>query len=158
MNPQVEGNIRRAWYNDSIRNMRTDEDLWIRCGAPYIENNLNLFYHCFHSHFTHLTPNYFSYQEQVISTVGSRLHIDIKEKTYVELAYDHAWWWTKNLIQPIGNTIYVAPLQVLTANRVEGVFGLRIKNTIRSEIKGHYYRNTLPYRDWGVQGNLSWFF
>ena len=158
MNPSIEANVRHAWYNDPIKNIRTDEDLWIRCGMPFFEKNFTLFYHCFHSHFIHLTPNYFSYQEQVINTVGGRLHIDIKAKTYVELAYDHGWWWTKNLIEPIGNTIFLAPLQVLTANRVEGVFGLKIKDIIRAEIKGHYYRNTLPYRDYGLQGTLSWFF
>ena len=117
-----------------------------------------LLYHFEHGHFDKLNPNYYSFNHQLRNTLGIRFRFDFSRMVYWETTYEHRWQTTYQLFQPIGNFIFVANKQYLIANRVTSKIGAQYKDRLKFEIEGHYFYETLPYRDWNLNGSLVWQF
>ena len=156
LQPQIETSFRSVnLYDGNFENVET---LWLQCGMPFLEKIIIGLYEFQHSHFSHLTSNYFSYHNQFCNFIGAKLHIPFKAKTSLDLIYQHNWQLSKGLIQPIGNFIFIANTQLLTGNKITALLTYRLKDTLRISAEGHYFRNTLPYRDWNIKSSLLWQF
>ncbi len=156
LHPQVEASIKEINLFDG--NFEDLETLWLRCGAPFLEKTIIGIYQFQHSHFSELNPNYFSYQNQYCNFVGVNLHLDFWKKAMFDVIYQHNWQLTKKLIQPIGNFLFIANTQLLTGNKITAILSYRLKDQLKFSAEGHYFRNTLPYRDWNLKGSLLWQF
>lgn len=156
LHPQIEASVRAIKLFDG--NFEDLETVWAQCAMPYTNNHVIGLYKFQHSHFNQLTPNYFSYRQQYCNFVGVQLHFPLAEKGTIDLIYEHNWQLTKKLIQPIGSFIFIANSQLLTGDKITGIFIYRAKDKVRLSLEGHYFRDTLPYRDWNVKGSLLWQF
>lgn len=156
--PEIEGWAEKTFIKDHLHNQKISESLWLRSGIPGLEENANLFYLFEHKHYTKLNVNYYSFKQQWRDSVGVKLYGDWNSKTYVELLYYWRWQKTRDLFQPIGNFIFVAPLQILTAHNIQGLIRLRVRDLVKIELGANYYLDTLPLRAWTAYGNLLWAF
>ena len=111
-----------------------------------------------HGHFKALSQNYYSYKQQIRNTIGIRYRYDYCDRAYGEFIYEHRWQNTHNLFQPIGSFIFTANRQMLLCNKYILNLAYRLKDKWLFEATGHYYRDTLPYREWKVGGTISYQF
>jgi tetratricopeptide (TPR) repeat protein len=158
LHPKVEIGATEVFIYDNIHNRRHGQTALLTCGIPFIDKYFRGLYFFELASFRKLSPNYFSYKQQTRHTLGLRFHIEIIERIDFELQYDHRNQMSHNLIQPIGDFIYVAGSQFIVANRVGSILSYRFKDKMRFEAAGHYYRDTLPYRDWNLKGSFLWQF
>ncbi len=128
-----------------------------RCKIPWIKY-FTAIYRFDHGHFDKLNPNYYSFKQQLMNTLGVRLHCDFYSNVYFETTYEHRWKTTYQLYQPIGNYIFVADKQYLIANKIISKLSCRYRDSFRFELEGHYFYESLPYRDWNISGSLLWQF
>ena len=158
LHPEVEAWVTHIFFHDNIHNWENTEIAIARCGVPYISKYFTALYRFEHNHFDKLTPNYYSFKQQLRNVLGVKFHYDFYSRAYLEAIYEHRWETTYSLIQPIGNFLFVAAKQYLAANRITSKLGYRFKDTFRFEIEGHYFHTTLIYRDWNLNGSLLWQF
>lgn len=148
----------RAFYHDSLDNWKSFLQVDGRIGFPGLQDYLTLRYRYEHGHFKALTPNYFSYRLQLRNTAGGIVHAPVGKSCYLEGSFDHQWQMTRNLIQPIGSFIFTAAKQYLIGNKIEAKIGYRYRDRLKAEFGWHWFRNTLPYHDWRLNGSVLWQF
>lgn len=156
--PELEGWITRTFYFDNLHNHKNSEDVWFRFGFPWIEKYFKIQYHFIHGAFQVLSQNYFSYLWQNENNLEGKLIIPITPQFELALLYNRQWQLTHDLFLPIGNFVFVSDRLYLIGNKGTVELTYQGKNGLRLELSGHYYRNTLPYRDWNGRGSLSWQF
>ncbi len=156
--PELEGWAEEMFIHDSLHNRRDSESIAFRFMIPGLERFAKFSYLFEHKHFEKLNPNYYSYKQQWNNKIGIDLKGEFNLKTTLELIYEHGWQRTKDLFQPIGNFLLVTPLQKLTNNKIKTVVGFRVSDVFKAELGTHYYRDTLPYREWNIYGNFQWVF
>lgn len=157
--PEIEAGFAKIFYHDSIDNKEQVES--ISCNFKRkLENkgSLNLAVRFDHSSFDQLTPNYFSYKNQYLTTLKFNFFANLGFKTIFEGGYEHAWQVTSNLLQPIGNFIFVAKRQSLLTNKVYGKLQANLIKTLFFELYGHYFETNLPYREYKAALNLRYQF
>ena len=154
LNPKVGAGFDESFYQDSNRkdwqSLFAALDLW----APMLTLT-SLFEH---AHFKFLTPNYFSYNQQIRETLGVRFHTPNHFHLYFEVLWEHSWQWTHQLIMPIGDLIFVAQQQYIIGNLFSSRIIYRFRDRFKFELGGHYLRTTLIYRDWNLNGAISYCF
>ena len=158
LHPEAEAWVSHIFIHDSLNNWENTEVAIARCGVPYISKYFTALYRFEHNHFDKVTPNYYSFKQQLRNVLGIRLHVDFYSRAYFEAIYEHRWETTYNLIQPIGNFLNIAAKQYLIANRITSKLNYRCKDKFRLELEGHYFYTTLIYRDWNINGSLLWQF
>ena len=156
LHPQLETSIRLNEFWDG--NFEDLANFWARFGLPFAEKNLIFQYQFQYSHFSRLTPNYFSYKQQYWNFVGGKFRFHPFPNTLFEAIYAYSWQFTRALIQPIGDFLNVANIQSLRGNKITCSLSYRWKHHLLMIAEGHYFRNTLIYRDWNVKGSLLWQF
>lgn len=152
--PELAADFSRIYYHDNIHNREDWQTLFFRLKIPKNFHWMKLVYRFDHSTFTKLTPNYFTYKNQIVNTVGFNAHAFLSSKSYFDLGYEHSWQVTKNLLQPIGNFILIQKRQSLICNKVYGIFHLELFHGWNFDLGGHYYQNNLPYKEYQVKGEL----
>ncbi|MBF8263784.1 MAG: hypothetical protein HW387_1449 [Parachlamydiales bacterium] len=155
LNPELQAQISQIFIQGD--NWESTQTLLASCKLPFIKYFTAL-YRFDHGHFDQLNPNYYSFMQQYMNTIGVRLHYDLHSRAVFELIYEHRWKTTYKLFQPIGNFIFVAAKQSLFSNKVIARMNIRYKDTLRLMIEGHYFYETLPYNDWNVNGSILWQF
>ena len=157
--PEIEAGLAKIFYHDAIDNKEQVES--ISCQFKRKLDNkgtLNLGLRFDHSAFDQLTPNYFSYKNQYLTTLQFNFTANLGFKTIFEGGYEHAWQVTSNLLQPIGDYIYVAQRQSLLTNKVYGKLHANLIKTLFFELYGHYFETNLPYREYKAALNLRYQF
>ncbi len=154
LRPQFGGGLHEVFYKDHNRK----DVQFVRAQSDFFVRWLTLNYVFTHSHFKFLTSNYFSYKGQILHTLGVKLHTDIHSRVHFEVLWEHKWQSTKDLIEPIGNFIFVASEQYIIGNLISSRLQYLYKDTLKLEIGGHYDRTTLIYRDWNLHGSILWQF
>ncbi len=156
--PEVEGAVIHVFIRDSLKNWQNTERAIARCGFPFFPKYVIAIYRFEHGHFDKLSQNYYSFKQQLRNVLGVRLHVPIAASVSWDTYYYHRWQTTYNLFQPIGNTVFVATKQYLVANWVTSALSVRYRDKMRLSLEGHYFHDTLPYRDWGLTGSFLWQF
>jgi tetratricopeptide (TPR) repeat protein len=152
LNPQIETSLilKQLWDN----NFEPVATIQARCNLPFLEKYLTFQYRFEYSSFKFLTPNYFTYDLQYWQFAELTFHYYLLKNLYFKAIYEFNLQLTKNLIQPIGNFLNITQKQSLTGNKITCNLTYRYLDHIRFAIEGHYYRNTLIYRDWNLKGSL----
>jgi tetratricopeptide (TPR) repeat protein len=158
LSPFGDGIVQQVLYQGSLPNKSDAQIIWVRCGIPGIPDYAQFIYSLEHRSFDRLNLNYYSFKQQKRNNLSLRLHHEWNNKVYAELTYKYWWQRIIDLFQPIGNFIYVDPLQYLHANIVDGVIGVRANESFKAEVGGHYYKDTLPLRVWSAYGNFTYAF
>lgn len=109
-------------------------------------------------HYDKLNLNYYSYDRQYRNTAGILFEYFFTTSTFWQVAYEHRWQRTYQLFQPIGNSTLIQGRQYLAANRITSKFGSQFKDRWKIELEGHYFHETLPYRDWNLKGKITFQF
>ena len=152
LSPDVETSItlKELWDNnfEPVVTIRT------RCNLPLLEKYFTFQYVFEYSKFKFLTPNYFSYDHQYWQFAELDFHCHLFKNLHFKAVYEFNWQITKNLIQPIGDFLNITEMQSLTGNKISCHVTYRYVDHLRFVLKGHYYRNTLIYRDWDIKGSL----
>jgi tetratricopeptide (TPR) repeat protein len=157
--PELEGWFEETYYECQPKNRRESESASLRFLVPFLEKYFKVFYTFEHRHFHRLNQNYYSFLEQWRNTFGFNLFLKSERRQVsFDLLYWHRTQGTKDLYQPIGDFIYIAPWQFLKCNQIQGTLHFRINDLFKADISSGYYRDTLPYRAWNIQGNLFWVF
>ena len=159
LRPEFEVSFDETYVIFQPKNRRDTETGSFRFLVPYLEDYFKLFYTFEHRHFRRLNVNYYSFFEQWRNTFGFNFFLrDLHPSLTFDLIYWHRTQGTKDLFQPIGDFVYIAPWQFLKCNQVQASFGYRLKDVFKMDLSGGYYRDTLPYRAWNVAGHLSYIF
>lgn len=153
---EVEAWITHVFIHDRLNNWENTEKATVRCNL--FSKYVTAIYRFEHGHFDRLSQNYYSFNQQLRNVLGARIEVPLVGSSSWKTIYYHRWQSTYNLFQPIGNTVYVAAKQYLVANWVTSSLNIRYRDKIRVELEGHYFHDTLPYRDWGVKGSFLWQF
>ncbi|HLB52292.1 MAG TPA: tetratricopeptide repeat protein [Chlamydiales bacterium] len=142
------------WYQDN--NWQDLEWLRLQCDlfTPYLTSSYKLQ----RSHFKKLTTDYFSWDRQVVQLLRVTLHKPTITAWEWELLWEHSWQSTHELIMPIGTFLFIAKNQYLIGNLLSAKIAWRYYDNIRLMLSAHYFRNTLPYRDYRLEGSLDWQF
>jgi tetratricopeptide (TPR) repeat protein len=157
--PELEGWFQETYYECQPKNRRDSESASLRFLVPFLEKYFKLFYTFEHRHFHRLNQNYYSFFEQWRNTFGFNLFLKSERRQVsFDLMYWHRTQGTKDLYQPIGDFIYISPWQFLKCNQIQGSLHFKVNDVFKADLSGGYYRDTLPYRAWNVQGNLYWVF
>lgn len=159
LRPEVEVALEETFVESIPRNRRDTEAASLRFLLPYLEEYFKAFYTFEHRHFQKLNINYYSFFEQWRNTFGFSFFVkSLKRSSHFDLTYWHRTQGTKDLYQPIGDFVYIAPWQFLKCNQVQATYHFWLKDFFKANISGGYYRDTLPYRAWNVQGQLFFVF
>jgi tetratricopeptide (TPR) repeat protein len=158
LKPQMEGYIEEVFYSDHIHNRRNTCRLTSTCFLPFWDRTLSLFYEFERRAMPKLSINYYSFRRQWRHVMGVKFYKEVSSRVGLEIFYYHRWQLTRRLFQPIGNFVFVAARQNLTSNRIGATVSYRVMDNCRFELGGHYFRDTLPYRDWNLHGNFIWQF
>ncbi|MGD2169417.1 MAG: tetratricopeptide repeat protein [Chlamydiota bacterium] len=158
LKPEVQASVEQVFIKDNLRNWRNTSNGSIRFGLPYIADYVKAIYFFEYGHFDKLSINYYSFREQVRNAIGGYVHVPITSYISWDTTYYHRWQLTRDLFQPIGNQVFVAQRQLLVANWVTSEILVRYKDKMRLALEGHYFRDNLPYRDWGITGSFLWQF
>lgn len=157
--PEVEGWFQETYYESMPRNKRDSEAATFRIYVPFLEEYLKAFYTYEHKHFNKLNVNYYSFMQQWRNTFGFSFFLKSeKRRASFDLTYWHRVQKTKDLFQPIGDFVFITPLQILHCNQIDAALRFRMKDNFRMEFLGGYYRDTLPYRVWNVRTSFFWAF
>lgn len=157
---EVEGWVYHIWIKDSLHNWKNSEDVLAKLSVPVprLRDHFTVLYHFEHGHYDKLNLNYYSYKQQLRNTLGLRFHYDIQNMIRWDVTYEHRWQTTYQLFQPIGIFILVQNKQYLIANRISSTLSVQYQDRLRLQIGGHYFYESLPYRDWNLNGSLVWQF
>ncbi|MEI6242010.1 MAG: tetratricopeptide repeat protein [Chlamydiota bacterium] len=158
LKPEIEGYVEEVFYSDHIRNRRNTLRLITQCPLPFFDKAFTLSYEFERRMMPKLSINYYSFRRQWRHVMGVKFRKEFFERIIFEVFYYHRWQLTRRLYQPIGDFVYVAERQNLTSNKIGALIGYRIQDKCRFELSGHYFRDTLPYRDWNLHGTLIWEF
>lgn len=158
LHPEIEAWMTHVFIRDSLKNWENTEQGTARCGVPFLSDYVMAIYRFEHGHFDKLSQNYYSFKQQLRNVLGVHLHVPFTSSVFWDTYYFHRWQTTYNLFQPIGNTVFVATKQYLAANWVTSSLNIRYRDRVRAIVEGHYFHDTLPYRDWGVSGSFLWQF
>lgn len=150
----------QIWIHDSLHNWKNAEEANGEFRFPLFRDDvtLSLLYAFEYGHFDQLNQNYYSYKQQFRNTFGARIQVDFTPLIYWNATYEHRLQTTYDLFQPIGIFILVQSKQYLIANRVTSRFGMQYRDNLKFEIEGHYFYETLPYRDYNLNGSIVWQF
>src|SRR3990167_2759999 len=158
LRPEFEAWVTHIFIRDSLKNWENTEMATARLGIPFAEKTITAIYRFEHGHFDQLSQNYYSFKQQFRNVLGARLHIPFSDAVSWDTYYYHSWQTTYNLFQPIGDTVFVSPKQYLVANWVTSSLTARYKDSMRLILEGHYFHDTLIYRDWNITGSFLWQF
>ncbi len=152
LRPQLETSLilKELWDN----NFEPVVTIRARSNLPILEKYFSFQYEFEYSRFNFLTPNYFSYDLQFWQFAELIFHCYLYKNLHLQAIYEFNWQLTKNLIQPIGNFLNITPRQFLTGSKISCDLTYRYLDHLRFALGGHYYRNTLIYRDWNIKGSL----
>lgn len=157
--PELEGVFQETYFIAVPHNRRDTESGTIRIRVPYTQDYMKLFYTYEHRHFNKLNINYYSFSQQWRNTAGLSLFFNSLERG---MSFDLTYWYraqqTKNLYQPIGDFIYITPMQFLNCNQIQANWSIHKKDNLKVDFAAGYYRDGLPYRAWNLSGRLYWIF
>ncbi|MEC7838725.1 MAG: hypothetical protein VX777_01650 [Chlamydiota bacterium] len=156
--PEINGWVSWSFYNDKIHNRKELQSAWVKSHIPGFTKTIRLTYLAEHSGFLELSRNYYSYERQWLNILGVIYHYEISTKSYCELSYEQSWRSTRNLFLPVGDTVFVAKKLFIRGHRPAMKIGYRYRDKVTVEASGHYYRDTYPYRDYGLEGKILWYF
>lgn len=154
--PELEARVSHIFIRDNLKNWENTEQATAR--FRLFSEYLTAIYRFEHGHFDRLSQNYSSFKQQLRNVLGGQLHVPISGGISWDTVCYHRWQTTYDLFQPIGNTVFIASEQYLVANWVTSSLSIRYRDKVRFELEGHYFHDTLPYRDWGVRGSFLWQF
>ncbi|MEN9653905.1 MAG: hypothetical protein RL235_17 [Chlamydiota bacterium] len=157
LKPEFNALVTHVFIHDH-HNWENFEIVGCRVNVPKAGDTLVFIYRFEHAHFDQLSQNYYSFKQQLRNVVGVRLHVPLGNSASWDTEGYHRWQTTYNLFQPIGNNVFVSPKQYLAGNWITTSVSARYKDRFRLMLAGHYFRDTLPYRDWNVTGSLLWQF
>lgn len=154
--PEFEASyIQREYWDDNFENIIT---VWFHVDTPKLEDYLTLTYKFQFSHFDELTASYFSYKEQYWQFFIADLHFDLWQNTKFKAVYEFSWQLSKDLVQPIGDFIFVTDKLSLFGSKITGNLTYLWKHHLHAMLEGHYFYNTLVYRSWNIKGSLLYQF
>lgn len=156
LHPVMEIGGGRNFYHDSIHNWKQHENA--KAGIDLYFPELRAIYLFEHEKFKALTQNYFSYKKQIQHTLTVLYSQEFRSQAKFELAWDHIWQSNSQVVLPVGTLIFVGPSLYLIGNKFTARAECRLRDCLRLELSGHYYRLTLPYHDWNLKGSLFWQF
>lgn len=155
LHPEIQAEIEQIFIQGD--NWKNTQRGMASCRIPFIKY-FTAIYRFEHGHYDRLNINYYSFRQQIMNTLGVRFHYDFSPAAYFEAVYEHRWKTTRDLFQPIGIFLFVAKKQRLLANKAAARMSYRYRDTLRFELEGRYFYETLPYRDWNVNGSILWQF
>lgn len=158
LHPEFYGFATQTFIHDPLHNQRHTGALQGQFDLPCVGNYFTASYLAEFRAYNKLSPNYYSYKRQWRQTAGLKFHTFFLTNGYFSVLYEHTWQSTRDLFLPIGDTVFVAARQFLYENKVSVVLAYRFCDTYRVEIGGHYFRTSLPYNDWNINGNFLWEF
>ncbi|NDD58111.1 MAG: hypothetical protein EBZ47_02505 [Chlamydiae bacterium] len=157
--PQIGIALQETYFIMVPHNRRDDETISCSFFLPFTKEYLKIFYDLEHRHFHLLNINYYSFSQQWRNTVGMSLfYKNVPQGLNFDLTYWYRAQNTKNLYQPIGNLIYIAPRQFLNCYQIQANMEYRWKSNFVADVSAGYYRDTLPYRAWNLSAKLYWVF
>ncbi len=156
--PTIGGSAEKMFIDSSPHNQKHSQSIWLAVGAPYIEESLIFNYLFEHKAYDKIDENYYSFKQQWKDTFGLTLYQKMGYKLYAQMTYEWGWQKSRNLLMPIGDFIFVAPLQILTSNKIIGILGFHFVKGLKVEFSTHYFKSTLPYQEWNFAGNVLWSF
>lgn len=158
LEPEMQLWVSGNFYRDDLNNKKHLEGVWLQSYVPFCKKVVTLFYTAEYSGFEKLNINYYSYKRQWLNIIGIKLHKDINTRGYVDFLFEQSFRSTRDLFLPIGNTVFVSPNLFVRGYRPTVRVGYRFKDKLEVNVAGHYYRDTFPYKDYNVNGNLLWYF
>lgn len=156
--PYLEAWLNESFYHDNLHNRRDIQGFEGRICLLRTSKLISGIYRFEHAHFKKLNRNYFSFDQQFRNTLGVKLYHDFLSGISLELIYERSFQNTYKLFQPIGDFLFIAKQQKLKGNRITGNVFYQWKDHLRIKLGGHYFRDTLPYRDWNINGSILWQF
>lgn len=158
LHPKVEGWVSGTYYHDAVHNWKNQQIFEFKSDLPGLSPYVRFLYRFEHADFKYLTPNYFTYLRQIENWVGGILRYEFAPWAALEIDYVKSWQLNRNVILPVGSFIFISPRLFLMGDRVKGRYWMRLWDKMQFEIEGHFFRNTLPYRDWNLRGSLLYQF
>ena len=156
--PRIRGAAANRYYQDDLNNKRRSYNIWVVVGPPNYTDMIDIYYHFTWRAFDKLTTNYWTYLRQYLHRVGLDFHHTWNYSTFFNFRYEYEWQQTHQQLRPIGNFLFISPLQKLQGQRVEALISRRLGNTCLAEISGSYFRSTLVYRAYSIRAKLNWQF
>ncbi len=156
LSPELYASFDEVFYQDSINNRRNTENLWAR--FDLFTSLVKFLYMFEHANFKETTDNYYTFKRQFRNTLGGILRISLGKNLFIEGIYKHRWTYTVGLNQPIGIFNFQADKQRLQSDRIVLRSRYQLRDQLVLEAKGHLFYTSLPYRDYNVQGSISWQF
>ena len=156
--PSLGALARNSYYQDSINNKMISREAWCRFKFLGWADVFSFAYRLRYQAFTQVSPNYYSYKRQNNNRVSLAFNKTWNSLTSFSLVYYFEWERTIDQNAPISLTPVLIPDQKITAFTFEAVFNQQIKERVRLNIIGYYYRSTFPVRVVSIKGNLVWLF
>lgn len=151
-------NLMRIFFHDSYKNKKDVENVELNLNIPLKKNWIKGKYFFEHSSFRYLNINYFSYKNQWVNKVGFETTSHLGKNLKIILDYEHSWQVSTNLVQPIGNYIYIAKRQSLIGNKISIDLICPMTSHFDLFFHSHYFQNNLPYREYQIKGGLGYLF
>jgi tetratricopeptide (TPR) repeat protein len=156
--PEVEWYITEIFYHSSPKNRQDIQSVLFNLKIPASRSWIKGTYRFDHSSFEKLNLNYYSYKNQWISTLGGKAHAYLNDQFSFDLTYEHGWQVTKDLFQPIGDFVFIAPRQSLLSNKVSGEALITLGKRVLLNLYGHFFRDNQPYKEYQVKGGIEYQF
>ena len=149
---------RNSYYQDSLNNKMKSREAWCRITFPGWAKDFFFSYRLRYQAFALVSPNYYSYKRQNNNRVALEFNKTWDDITTFSLSYYFEWEKTIDQNAPISLTPVLIPDQKITAFRFEAIFKRQIRERVRLNLLGYYYRSTFPVRVVSIQGDLLWSF
>lgn len=142
------------YYHDVADNRQWESEIWAETGYPRFGSVLFVRYTGRAGGFKVTETDYYSYKRQWEHGITAIFSRDTVLNTEVELAYHHAWQWSRDLNQPINTEVFVRKL----FRGIDKIY-LELRQLYRPNIRGvfhtAYYFDSTNYKTWSVKGSLN---
>ncbi|MCH9613078.1 MAG: hypothetical protein S4CHLAM102_15820 [Chlamydiia bacterium] len=158
LSPKIEIWAEKTFIDDPLSNRRDAGSIWLQSGVPHFEDWMRLMLEIDYRSFAHITVNYYTYRRQIEKIFTVWLFHQWDNGVYMEFRWETGWKTSHRILQQIGRFLFFQNLQELTSNKFRFDMQKRVNDDFVLELGGHFFRDTLPYRDWNLHGSLKWQF